>query len=943
MRLIENSKTKNLYNILSEDISYKEIPFEHTAVIYYGGTNEEGVDDTGEINCIVDNRTDFPNITDDELHKAFKNDPLDIYNNDLSGEEYMTDIELFDDKGWLEFTGKDDKGNFHFTLTESAIEAKNKKRYAYDIDWETDGDEEAKKELPTKVRIPDDINEDEVADWLSDEYGWLVNSVSLTESAKTLTESAHKIWSNTGMIDYYENMSREDMIKEIKNNGWDEEEINGKPILDADDEELRDYLVPYDIDLDAEDYVESIEPMIEKQCTNDILVLCGKAANWEGSREACKAMNVEDLRDFVMPSYEAHIVLYCDEHDNLFYTESNHDTPVGGTEMYLYSFWDETDYNNAETTLKKLFGEDFDMYYFCDYVGYKEVSTLIEKGLLKPVKRDPQYIGITESHKLSSKKSLTEGGIYPVVLDDMAFDAFTEKVAQILGCDSKEDISVEGLELIPAKGFGGGGQYWFRAQINIGRSGSYHEDFIWKALEAVKDQCPHLYKVYENGTQLGPGSIITGDTNGLEINYYSTIDVIDDNTVSNGLSFEYSTEGLEVAGCSLKELEEEETPVGDYLCNLIREHMDELIELLKGYELHEEDWEPDEYEEYNESVKVNKKKSLKESFDANEPNSMDTVREYFKTKKDWQGSILINTYSEDWPNDPPIKEDIGKVVYDLRAYKPDSVEFEAYEVVEDADNGYNNGVKYEAVTDSYIDTDGFSIDFTDEEVDKWARNKLGINKRSELANVLKDDVKKDAGIEPGSDEEDMLNRIYESADTKKEANRVIMQQGNVSCIKENGTYLVFENESDNEVEHDTEESAMQDFLERVDIDPNRELTESKKLNENEVKATILSSEETGGHCLSYIGVVGDYFFACGDDGPYALSFYDISKKVDTWQEYDEKYEEEYYNKEEQVDPTLFPAIGKAFYEYASKIKGWYRNSCKETGDLFLDYNINEEN
>ena len=56
-------------------------------------------------------------------------------------------------------------------------------RYATNIDWETDGDNKAKKELPKKVEIPQDVTEDNVADWLSDKYGWLVNSVSITESA----------------------------------------------------------------------------------------------------------------------------------------------------------------------------------------------------------------------------------------------------------------------------------------------------------------------------------------------------------------------------------------------------------------------------------------------------------------------------------------------------------------------------------------------------------------------------------------------------------------------------------------------------------------------------------------------------------------------------------------------------------------------------------------
>lgn len=66
---------------------------------------------------------------------------------------------------------------------DSKYKLKEATRYATNIDWETDGDDEAKKELPKKVEIPQDVTEDTVADWLSDKYGWLVNSVSITESA----------------------------------------------------------------------------------------------------------------------------------------------------------------------------------------------------------------------------------------------------------------------------------------------------------------------------------------------------------------------------------------------------------------------------------------------------------------------------------------------------------------------------------------------------------------------------------------------------------------------------------------------------------------------------------------------------------------------------------------------------------------------------------------
>jgi hypothetical protein len=41
-----------------------------------------------------------------------------------------------------------------------------------DIDWDTDGEDVG---LPSTVMVPSDLEEDEIADYLSDNYGWLVN------------------------------------------------------------------------------------------------------------------------------------------------------------------------------------------------------------------------------------------------------------------------------------------------------------------------------------------------------------------------------------------------------------------------------------------------------------------------------------------------------------------------------------------------------------------------------------------------------------------------------------------------------------------------------------------------------------------------------------------------------------------------------------------------
>lgn len=44
------------------------------------------------------------------------------------------------------------------------------------IIWETDGEVV---DLPTEVEVDDNLSEDEIADYLSDTYGWLVVSFSL--------------------------------------------------------------------------------------------------------------------------------------------------------------------------------------------------------------------------------------------------------------------------------------------------------------------------------------------------------------------------------------------------------------------------------------------------------------------------------------------------------------------------------------------------------------------------------------------------------------------------------------------------------------------------------------------------------------------------------------------------------------------------------------------
>lgn len=54
----------------------------------------------------------------------------------------------------------------------------------YQVLWDTTDDEHPdgqNVDLPAEVDVPDNIEPDEVADWLSDKYGWCINSLAQVE------------------------------------------------------------------------------------------------------------------------------------------------------------------------------------------------------------------------------------------------------------------------------------------------------------------------------------------------------------------------------------------------------------------------------------------------------------------------------------------------------------------------------------------------------------------------------------------------------------------------------------------------------------------------------------------------------------------------------------------------------------------------------------------
>lgn len=62
---------------------------------------------------------------------------------------------------------------------------------------------------------------------------------------------------------------------------------------------------------------------------------------------------------------------------------------------------------------------------------------------------------------------------------------------------------------------------------------------------------------------------------------------------------------------------------------------------------------------------------------------------------------------------------------------------------------------------------------------------------------------------------------------KKPEERIIMQQGNVTCLKKDNKFKVFEDADTNLVEYDNQEEAMRDALNRCGVNPDNELHEEK--------------------------------------------------------------------------------------------------------------------
>jgi hypothetical protein len=84
---------------------------------------------------------------------------------------------------------------------------------AYDIEWETDGQDV---DLPVEVELPDEIDVDaigEVENYLSDEYGYLVKSFEIEYDDGE--ESVPEYLDLIEILDLHENMTCDEIFKDV--------------------------------------------------------------------------------------------------------------------------------------------------------------------------------------------------------------------------------------------------------------------------------------------------------------------------------------------------------------------------------------------------------------------------------------------------------------------------------------------------------------------------------------------------------------------------------------------------------------------------------------------------------------------------------------------------------------------------------------------------------
>lgn len=113
---------------------------------------------------ILDKRS-FKDLTNEEIKKLVETDPynVQVYNSLENFQfDWNADNLLYPSESYIRIIDEPEVG-----------EAKTS-TFMVSVEWDTDGEDV--KDLPTTIAVPNEIEDYDVADWLSDNYGWCVYS-----------------------------------------------------------------------------------------------------------------------------------------------------------------------------------------------------------------------------------------------------------------------------------------------------------------------------------------------------------------------------------------------------------------------------------------------------------------------------------------------------------------------------------------------------------------------------------------------------------------------------------------------------------------------------------------------------------------------------------------------------------------------------------------------
>lgn len=211
-----------------------------------------------------------------------------------------------------------------------------------------------------------------------------------------------------------------------------------------------------------------------------------------------------------------------------------------------------TNYNDWIETIKNSNEYEFDAD-FNDYVKYTDYGEI-------NIQINDDYITIEVKYNvdnLNESKKLTEGGIYPVGLNEDANEALKNIIDELIGGDNK----VTNVELIPSLGFGGAGRYWYAAKIEL------DDNCIINYIN--EEETPLAYKLLQNDE--------------LIINIYSDIS-IDCSANKTDYYDGVTLDMLTSAEGNSKDLDKESYIIGDKIIDILYNNEEKILEVLKNYE-----------------------------------------------------------------------------------------------------------------------------------------------------------------------------------------------------------------------------------------------------------------------------------------------------------------------------------------------------------------------